>query len=141
MTHLEHREPRTLFPELLDWLESPITAARPGLAPAIRVEDFVEDGEYVVRAELPGLDPAKDIEVTVSGDVLNIKAERHEERKETHRSEFRYGALSRSLTLPSEVDPDKINATYEKGILTVRVPLPESVTRETKKIAVQAEKS
>ncbi|GAA2437649.1 Hsp20/alpha crystallin family protein [Actinomadura vinacea] len=137
MSRLERREPRTLFPELLDWLESPVTALRPGLAQAIRVEDFVVDDDYVIRAELPGLDPGKDVEITVTGGTLHIHAERQEWQKETHRSEFRYGTFSRSLALPAEIDPDEITADYDKGILTVRVPLPKAAKREAKRITVQ----
>ena len=60
-----HRDARSVVPELLDWLESPFMTLRPYLAQPIRVEDFAASGRYVVRAELPGFDPEKDIDVTV----------------------------------------------------------------------------
>jgi HSP20 family molecular chaperone IbpA len=87
------------------------------------VEDFVEDGKYVVRAELPGVDPEKDLEVTVSGGILTIKAERREESNGKHHSEFHYGTFTRSLTLPAGADEDLIEALYGHGILEVAVPV------------------
>ncbi|MDF5756293.1 Hsp20/alpha crystallin family protein [Spongiactinospora sp. TRM90649] len=123
-----------LFPELFEWLQAPWGVARTGEA-AIRVEDYVDDGDYVVRAELPGLDPDKDVEITVSGGVLQLHAERREERKQEHHSEFRYGSLSRSLTLPRGVKADDVKATYDKGILTVTVPMPRE--QETQRISIE----
>jgi HSP20 family molecular chaperone IbpA len=137
MSRLERSEPRGLLPELLDWLESPVTMLRPGLAQAIRVESLVEDGDHVIRAEVPGIDPGKDVEITVTGGVLRIHAERHD-KKQTHRSEFRYGAFTRSLTLPPDIDTDKITASYDQAILTVRVPLPKAAEQEAKRIPVQS---
>ena len=63
--------------------------------PPFRVEDYLQEGNYVLRAELPGLDPEKDVEVSVEGGTLTIQAERHEEHKEPHHCEFRYGSLTR----------------------------------------------
>lgn len=96
----------------------------------IRVEEFREDGTLVVRAELPGIDPDKDVEVTVAGGMLNIQAERQEEEKrEEHgylRQELRYGSLSRSLPIPEGVKESDIKATYKAGILEVRIPEPKA---------------
>lgn len=136
MSTLERLEPERLFPALLDWLEAPF-APRPGLTQSIRVEDYTEDGAYVVHAELPGVDPDKDVEITVSGGVLTIRGERREEKKEARRSEFRYGSFSRSLVLPADVDVDDITASYDKGVLTVKVPLPATDKPKTKRIAVK----
>ena len=70
-------------PDLFDWLQSPWASLLPfAYAHTFRVEDYAEDDRYVVRAELPGLDPEKDIEVTVDAGVLTIYGERREERKE-----------------------------------------------------------
>lgn len=95
----------------------------------IRVEEFREDGTFVIRAELPGVDPDKDIELTVSGGILGIHAERHEEEKHEQRGylrqELRYGALSRSLPLPDGVRESDIKATYESGVLEIRIPEPD----------------
>jgi HSP20 family protein len=106
------------------------TAAGP--AP-IRVEEFVDDKTLVVRAELPGVDPDKDVEITIDNGYLRIHAERQE--KEEHkdkgrfRSEFRYGSFSRSIPLPDGVKEDDIKATYNDGVLEVRTPLPEDAAQ------------
>jgi len=106
-----------------------------GPGQTFRVEDYTEDGTYVVRAELPGLDPDKDIDVTADSGVLTIRAERREEHEEPHHSEFRYGSLTRSVTLPATADTKKITASYDNGILQVSVPLDEARV-EGRKIAV-----
>lgn len=89
----------------------------------IRVEDIRTDEQYTVRAEIPGLDPEKDIHVTVADTMLTIQAERKEEEKTAGRSEFRYGSLRRTVRLPENADPKAITAKYDKGILDVTVPL------------------
>lgn len=108
-----------------------------GAPHTFRVEDYTEDGRYVVRAELPGLDPEKDIEVTVRAGILTIEAERREEKKEAHRSEFRYGSLTRSVTLPAGADTGKITASYDKGILEVSVPISQKAKPEARRITVK----
>jgi HSP20 family protein len=134
MSALERRD-RGLLPDLLDWLESPFSIVRPSTGQAIRVEDYVTDNTYVIRAELPGIDPDKDVEITVTGNILKIHAERHVEQKDAHRSEFRYGSLTRSLTLPESIKPSDVKARYTKGILEITVPLPEA-KREVHRIQV-----
>jgi HSP20 family protein len=70
----------------------------------IRVEEYREDGTLVIHADLPGIDPDKDVQLTVSDGILHIEAERREEEKREEkgyvRQELRYGSLSRSLPLP-----------------------------------------
>jgi len=78
---------------------------------------------YVIRAELPGLDPENDIEVTVDGRVLTIRAERRQQDQQPYRSEFRYGPLAREVRLPVRVDPADVAARYDKGVLEVSVPV------------------
>jgi HSP20 family protein len=86
--------------------------------------------QVVVKAEVPGID-AKDINITLSGDLLTIKGEKKSEREETkesyHLVERSYGSFARSVTLPAAVDVDKIEAKYEKGVLTVTCPKKEAV--------------
>lgn len=102
--------------------------SRPGLDQMIQVDEFYENGDLVVRAELPGVDPEKDVEVTVSDGMLHIKAERREEEKKEERGyvrqELRVGTFARSLSLPEGVSEKDIQATYENGILEIRVPAP-----------------
>lgn len=102
-----------------------------GSAP-IRVEEFVDGKTLVVRAEMPGVDPDKDVEITISDGYLNIRAERQEKEehqdKGSYRSEFRYGSFSRSVMLPEGVKEEDIKASYTDGVLEVRTPLPEPAT-------------
>jgi HSP20 family molecular chaperone IbpA len=123
MSSLTRRDYRGPFVDIFDWLESPWTVLRPTVSHPLRVEDCVKDGTYRVRAELPGVDPEKDIEVMVSKGVLTISAHRQEEAEGKHRTEFRYGAFARSITLPAGADEDHIQASYDKGILEVTVTL------------------
>jgi HSP20 family protein len=126
------------FPELFDWLDTPWPTLLPfGPGQAFRVEDYTEDGKYMIRAELPGIDPEKDIDVTVSAGVLTIHAERTEETKEDRRSEFRYGSLTRSVPLPEGADLDKVTAKYSNGILNVSVPVPDKSKSAARRIAVE----
>jgi HSP20 family protein len=132
-----HTAPARL-PDLLDWLEAPWPALLPfGPAQSFRVEDFTEDGKYLIRAELPGLDPEKDVEVTADAGTLTIHAERREETKEDRHSEFKYGSLTRSVPLPEGVDPGKITAKYDNGILEETDPIPEQPKAGRRRIAVQ----
>jgi HSP20 family protein len=126
MSTVTRTQTRGPFADLADWLESPLAVFRPLTAQPMRVEDFVRDGHYVVRAELPGIDPEKQLEVTVSQGILTIKADREEEETEgKHRSEFRYGVYSRHITLPASADEEHIEASYDKGIVEVDIALRE----------------
>jgi HSP20 family protein len=104
----------------------------------IRVEEFREDGTLVIRADLPGIDPDKDVELTVSDGILHIEAERRVEEKREEkgyvRQELRYGSLSRSLPLPEGVTEADITATYTAGVLEIRIPEPKR--EPAKKIAI-----
>ena len=139
MNSLVKRE-RGTFADLVDWLESEfpaLPAFRPfGGLQMMRVEDFHDEGEYVLRAELPGIDPDKDVDIEIQDGVLTVKAERHERKTGQHRSEFRYGAFSRSLTLPAGADESNVNATYRDGILEIRVPLKEEQKAEPKHVTI-----
>lgn len=93
---------------------------------SIRVEEFVADGTLVVRAELPDVDVDKDVDISVHDGLLHIKAERsvksEKEDKSFYRSEFRYGAFERTLPLPRGASIDDVKATYENGVLEIRIP-------------------
>lgn len=92
-----------------------------------RVEEFQDGNTMVIRAELPGIDPEQDVELTVADDVLHLRAERRErtEHKDKggYRSEFRYGSFSRALPLPAGCRDEDISAAYRDGVLEVRVPV------------------
>lgn len=117
------------LPDLFGWVEAGFPAVRaiPGLH-GIRIEEHVTDGTYVLRAELPGIDPSKDVEIGVTEGVLTLRAERSEETTEKHHTEFRYGTFARSVRLPAGAQGDEATAEYKDGVLTVTVPVPEKKT-------------
>ena len=140
MPGLAKREPRGQAPDVSGRLgpasEAPIVAFWPPpfihwreAGRLIRVEQYRQDGTLVIRAELPGIDPDKDVELTVSHGMLHIDAERRKEQqregKDYLRQELRYGPLSRALPLPEGVTGDDITATYKAGVLEIRVPEPK----------------
>ena len=90
-------------------------------APAVDI--FEQDGNIVLKAELPGVDP-KDVDVRVENNVLTLRGERKlesEVQKDSyHRVERAYGSFSRSFTLPNAVDTEKIKADYRDGVLRVK---------------------
>jgi HSP20 family protein len=138
MSSLTRREYRGPFAEIIDWLETPWPGLRPGTGHPIRIEQFIEGGSYVLRAELPGIDPERDLSVTVARDVLTVKAERHEDSASKHHSEFRYGTFSRSVPLPAGADVEHIEASYGHGIVDIRMPFePESAATAVRTIPVR----
>jgi HSP20 family molecular chaperone IbpA len=136
MSTLLHRDPKSLFPDLVDWFEEPFITLHPYLGQPIRVEEFVEGDHYVIRTELAGIDPEKDVEVTIASGYLTIHAERSEKIERKHRSEFRYGSFSRTLALPANADEDAVTASYRDGILTISVGLKTEQKASAKKIEV-----
>jgi HSP20 family protein len=110
---------------------------------AIRVEELVDNNTLAVRAELPGIDPEKDADVTVANGVLSIRASRQEKEehkeKDSYRSEFRYGSFLRRVPLPDGVQQGDVTATYKDGVLEVRVPLPDQGEAAASKIPITRE--
>lgn len=127
------QKPHTLFPEISDLLAGFPSFA--GIRPMfdtrlMRLEDEMKDGRYEVRAEIPGVDPAKDVDITVRDGQLTIKAERSEKKEFDGRSEFSYGSFVRTVSLPAGADEDDIKATYDKGILSVSVAVSKPAPAE-----------
>jgi len=133
---------RTELDRLFDRFFGPGAARRSGLSflgggwsPLVDVVD--SDREFTVRAEVPGLDP-EDIELSLLGNSLVLAGEKkdeHEDRwKGFVRSERRYGAFRKVIPIPPGVDPDRVAADYDRGILTVH--LPKSETRKPRPITV-----
>lgn len=98
----------------------------------IRVDEYRDGDIQVIRAELPGIDPAKDVELVVQDGMLRISAERRieEETKDKGytRHELHYGTMTRTLPLPEGAEASDVTATYKDGILEVRVPVPQPTT-------------
>jgi HSP20 family protein len=112
------------------WRESPFTQARSWP----RFESLVEGGDYVLRAEIPGVGP-EHLDVTVTEKALTIRGERKTGSEE--QGEASYSRFSRTITLPEPVDPDKVKAKLAHGVLEVRIPAPEKLVG--KRIPVEVE--
>jgi HSP20 family protein len=113
-------------------------AAGQSLRRWIPAMDLVEtEDTFVLRADLPGLSEG-DVNIELEDNVLTLSGERkaeHEERKEGYyRVERASGSFSRSLTLPEGVDPDAVTASFDRGVLEVRIPKPEQ--RKPRKVAI-----
>lgn len=137
MTHNIVRRPQGPFTDLMDWLESEVR--RVGVNPTVPVEDYVEDGQYVVRAEIPGVDPDKDVTVTIEDDVLTIHGERHEDKKDKNLQEHRYGSFTRKVRVPAGTAATEVKATYADGILEVRVPV-KTPDNKAQQVAIERTK-
>ena len=106
-----------------------------------RLDVCETENEIDIDAELPGLE-GKDIDLSVSGDLLTIrgekKGEREEKQKNYHVSERSYGSFARSIRLPFNADPGKISAKFDKGVLHIAVPKPPELASKSAKIEVKS---
>lgn len=134
MTTLVRRPAAAL--EITDWFNRLVDdALRPSRLGSLvvddefRIEQFHSDAGLVIRAELPGIDPDRDVHISVHDGMLHIKAERrvNTEHKDSsgYRSEFRYGSFERALAMPAGIDAKAVTATYRDGLLEVVVPVSE----------------
>src|SRR5262249_40438990 len=110
-----------------------------GTMPAV---DVVErEKAYEITAELPGLDE-KNIEVKVADGILTLKGEKQEEKKEKKKGYYlqkrHVGSVERSVEGPESGDPDKIDATFKNGVLTLTLPKKAEAQKPSKKIDVKA---
>lgn len=106
-----------------------------------RIDMHEDEKQLKVVAELPGIDE-KDIEINVNRNTLTIKGEKKTEKEEAGKESFyrerSYGSFQRMITIPTDVDTNKIDATIKKGVLTVILPKVPSVTGTQKKITVKS---
>jgi HSP20 family protein len=113
--------------------------ATAGTAVAPRIDVSETDSEIKIEAEMPGVEE-KDVEVVLSNGRLTIKGEKKQEKEEKkkdyHFVERSYGSFARSIGLPFEADPSKVQARFDKGVLTVTVPKPPEVKAKEKKIPI-----
>ena len=105
-----------------------------------KVDVTETEKEYRIAAELPGLSE-DDVEVTLSDDILHIKGEKKEEKEEKgkHRylMERRYGSFHRAFRIPESVDRDKVEATFENGVLTIVMPRSAKAVKAAKKLKIK----
>lgn len=108
-------------------------------SPQIEVER--QDGNLVVRADLPGVDPS-DVNVEVDDGVLSISGERRDERREERDGAFRterfYGRFHRAIPLPEGADDARVEARFENGVLDVTIPVPKQEQRRPKRVEVKS---
>jgi HSP20 family protein len=104
------------------------------------VDVYEEKDDIVVKAELPGMDK-DDIEVKISGSALTLKGEKKKEQKieekNYYRSERSYGAFLRTVDLPTDVQADKIKASFKNGVLEVRLPKTEEAKKKEIKVKIE----
>ena len=127
-----------LWPSLLPFRWPVATARHLRTESFIPVNEYNRDGSLVIRAEIPGIDPDQDVDLSVAGGMLHIKAERRQEEKieEEHylRKEIHHGSLVRTLPLPEGVTETDVKATYTDGVLEIVIPKAE--TEPATKIAI-----
>ena len=135
-----HRQMNQLFDDFLRDFDLPSAdlAARPGAWPNVEISET--DKDYALVAELPGLDD-KDVDVTLNDGVLTLKGEKKSEtsseRGAGRYSERWFGKFERSFDLGSDIDPDKVTATFKKGVLTVTVAKRPSAQSSARRIPVE----
>jgi HSP20 family protein len=107
-------------------------------APAVDI--YEEKGDYIVKAELPGL-TKEDIDISVQGSTVTIKGEKKQERESKESGyyccERSYGRFERSFDLPNEIDASKVKATFKDGVLEVTLPQSEAAKPKQNKVDVK----
>ena len=124
-----------LFNELYSLPTSFLSKSGMDLSPRIDISET--DSEYKIEAELPGINQ-KEIDVKIDNNILTIKGKKEdikeEKEKNYHLRERYYGAFQRSISLPNNIEPEKIKARFENGVLNISVP--KSDKRTPKKIEI-----
>lgn len=138
---LMQKELDSLFSDFFLGVDMPPFGSRIGtFSPHVDVTET--DKEIRVSAELPGMDE-HDIDVAINRDALTISGEKKEEKedkgKDYYRMERSYGSFCRTVSLPVEVETDKAEATFKKGVLTITLPKTAKTAQEAKRIAVKVE--
>jgi HSP20 family protein len=124
------------------WSDLPERFAEPELAVwAPDIEVFDREGQYVVRADLPGL-RKEDVRVELTENALMLEGERRNEQEERregfYRSERSYGRFSRVISLPEGVDTEKVEAEFKDGVLEVRLPAPRRQPQQRRQIEIRS---
>ena len=99
-----------------------------------------QNGDLVVTVELAGIDPERDLDITIEDDVLLIKGEKTEEAESKEEDRFirerRYGSFERRIALPDGIEPSDVKASYDNGVLTVKVPVPAPSQPEAHRVQI-----
>lgn len=135
------REINRLFDETFRGMPIVSGLMQGGRGSALRLDVKESDKAFVIHAECPGV-TEKDIDVTYDDGVLTIKGEKKVERDDKtetwHIVERSYGSFARSLVVPGDIEADKIEARFDKGILTVTLPKSAKAAEKSRKIEVRA---
>ena len=133
---LFRREIDSLFDRFFEGWPFETTPTETQWVPSVDLSET--NKEYIVRAEIPGVDP-KDFDISLNNNVLTIRGERKHEKEtkdeDFHRIERVYGSFTRSIQLPGEVNEDKVTANYKNGVL--EITLPKAKEEAVKKIPVK----
>jgi len=109
-------------------------------SPSVDVKE--SEGEFTIRAELPGVEE-KDIEVTVTGDSVTIKGEKNEEKEDKGESyyymERSYGSFNRVIPLSAETDADKAQASFKNGVLNITIPKSQAAKAKGTKVPIKTQ--
>ena len=127
-----------------DWPDLPQLGPAGQAFLSLRVDVSETPGEVTIKADLPGVEQ-KDIDISVCGDQLTIKAEKKSEAEEKKDEEGRiyqrversFGSFQRTMTLPFAIESGKVSASFKDGVLSVVVGKPPEVQKQTKKIEVK----
>jgi HSP20 family protein len=116
-------EPVSTTSSISDWAGSPLSTVHHLATRSwpIPVEQYPDGLSYLVRFEVPGIDPVTDLAVCVEAGTLVVQAQRTDSAPHDHQSEFRYGRFARRITLPPGADARDVSGTYRNGILAVRI--------------------
>ena len=134
------REMDRLFDDFTRGWAAPATFATGLLSPKVNVAET--DKGLEITADLPGIDQ-KDIEISLTGDILTLKAEHkaekeeEDEKKQYHLVERSFGTFMRRFELPFEADTDKVEASFDKGVLKISVPRSAAAEEQVKKIPIK----
>ncbi|SMC23925.1 HSP20 family protein [Desulfacinum hydrothermale DSM 13146] len=139
----ERRESLLAWPRAFDWMDRFFDEMLPSVwgedRPMVPAFDVSEtEDKIVVKADLPGVE-AKDLDISITDNVLTVKGEKKQEKEEKgesyHRVERRFGSFARSIALPADVKSEGVEAVYRDGVL--RIEIPKSERSRQKKIAVK----
>lgn len=134
-----HREMDRMMGDFLGGWDKAVPSTGAGLTPKLDIAET--ETAYEVTADLPGVEE-KDVEVAVADGVLSIKGERRSEKedkkKNFHRIERSFGRFERAIALPADVEEDRIDASFKKGVLKVTLPKSAKAVASVKKIDVKA---